>query len=393
MKPAERAAVPPFEVMTVLDKVFALRHAGREVISLCAGEPASGAPERVRRRAAEVVTDGTLLGYSNALGLKELRAAIAGHYRRWYDLEIDPGHVAVTTGASGGFVLGFLSAFDAGDRVALARPGYPAYRNILSAVDLTVVELDCGPAERFQPTLAQLEATQAEAPLAGLIVASPANPTGTMIPPEELAAIARWCVDNDVRLISDEIYHGIVFGDSVGSCAWATDRSGLVVSSFSKFWGMTGWRLGWMLVPDDLLDTVDALAGNLALCPPVPAQHAAIEAFSEEAYAEGGLAVEEYAAARRVVLDRLGDLSWTDVAPADGAFYVYARPVLDGYPDSRAWCAALLDRTGVAVTPGVDFDAVQGDRTVRISLAAGRLAVAEAVERIIAFQRNEPTIS
>jgi aspartate/methionine/tyrosine aminotransferase len=387
MRPAKRAAVPPFEVMTVLDKVFTLRNAGREVISLCAGEPVSGAPAAVRRRAAEVVTDGTPLGYSNALGLAELRAAIAGHYRRWYDLAVDPRSVAVTTGSSGAFLLGFLSAFDAGDRVALARPGYPAYRNILSAVDLSVVELDCGPAERFQPTLAQLEAAHAEAPLAGLVVASPANPTGTMIPPVELAAIARWCADRDVRLVSDEIYHGIVFGDSFGSCTWATDRSGLVVSSFSKFWGMTGWRLGWMLVPDDLIDTVDALAGNLALCPPVPAQHAAIEAFSEQAYAEGGLALQEYAAARRVVLDRLAELGWADVAPADGAFYVYARPVLGRYADSRAWCDALLEQQGVAVTPGIDFDSVHGDRTVRISLAAGQTAIAEAVERIIRFQQ------
>lgn len=388
MKPARRAAVPPFEVMTVLDKVFTLRNAGREVISLCAGEPAGGAPTGIRRRAAEVLTDGTPLGYSNATGLAELRQSIAGHYHRWYDLDIDPRHIAVTTGSSGGFLLGFLAAFDAGDRVALARPGYPAYKNILAALDLDVVELDCGPAERFQPTIAQLEATHAEKPLAGLVVASPANPTGTMIAPEELAAIARWCADHDVRLVSDEIYHGITFTGSVGSCSWATDRSGLVVSSFSKYWGMTGWRLGWLVVPEDLVDTVDALAGNLALCPPVPAQHGAIEAFSEESYAAGKVALTEYAEARKAVLDRLDELGWTDVAPADGAFYVYGRPVLGEYADSRAWCDALLEQQGVAVTPGVDFDSVHGNQTVRISLAAGRQAVAEAVRRIIDFQRS-----
>lgn len=388
MKPARRAAVPPFEVMTVLHKVFELRNAGHEVISLCAGEPAAGAPAGVRRRAAEVVSDGTPLGYSASLGLMELRAAIAGHYRRWYGLDLDPRNVAVTTGSSGAFLVGFLSAFDAGDRVALARPGYPAYKNILAAVDLEVVELDCGPAERFQPTLAQLEHTHAEAPLAGLVVASPANPTGTMIAPDELAGIARWCGAHDVRLVSDEIYHGVTFGESVGSCSWTTDRSGLVVSSFSKYWGMTGWRLGWMLMPDDLVEVVDALAGNLSLCPPVPAQHAAIEAFSEAAYAEGRAAVGEYAAARQVVLDRLDELGWSDVAPADGAFYVYARPILGPYADSRAWCEALLERQRVAVTPGVDFDSVHGGQTVRISLAAGRAAVAEAVQRIIDFQRE-----
>lgn len=374
--------------MTLLHKVFELRNAGREVISLCAGEPASGAPQGARRRAAEVLTDGTPLGYSAALGLAELRAAIAGHYRSWYDLQVDPGSVAVTTGSSGAFLLAFLSAFDAGDRVALARPGYPAYKNILAAVDLEVVELDCGPAERFQPTLAQLERAHATAPLAGLVVASPANPTGTMIAADELTAIARWCGEHEVRLVSDEIYHGITFGDSVGTCAWSADRSGLVVSSFSKYWGMTGWRLGWMLMPDDLVPAVDALAGNLALCPPVLAQHAAIEAFTEDAYAQGRRALGEYAAAREVVLDRLVELRWSDVAPADGAFYVYARPVLGPYADSRAWCDALLEQQGVAVTPGVDFDAVHGSRTVRISLAAGRQAIDEAVKRIIEFQRG-----
>lgn len=397
MKSATRAQVPPFEVMTVLHKVSELRAQGREVISLCAGEPASGAPTGVRRRGAEVLTDGTPMGYSQALGLTELRKAIAGHYQRSYGLDIGHGNVAITTGSSGAFLLAFLSAFDAGDRVALARPGYPAYKNILSSLDLHVVELDCGPEQRFQPTVEQLTGAHKSMPLAGLVVASPANPTGTMFAPGQLAEIARWCAANDVRLVSDEIYHGITFGTEAdggntvewgGDCSWATDRSGFVVSSFSKFWGMTGWRLGWALVPSDLVETVDALAGNLALCPPVPAQHAALEAFTEESYAEGRVALAEYAEARAVVLDHLDELGWVDVAPADGAFYVYARitPVLGAYADSRAWSDALLEAEGVAVTPGVDFDAVHGDQTIRISLAAGKTAITEAIRRILRFQ-------
>lgn len=389
---AARAQVPPFEVMTVLRKVSELRARGREVISLCAGEPASGAPSGVRRRAAEVVTDGTPLGYSNALGLTELREELGGHYERCYGLDIPVANIAITTGSSGAFLLSFLTSFAAGDRVALARPGYPAYHNILTALDLEVVELDCGPEERFQPTVAQLEQEHAASPLAGLVVASPANPTGTMFAPGQLAEIAAWCAHHGVRLVSDEIYHGITFGPRAeewgGDCAWTTDRSGLVVSSFSKFWGMTGWRLGWALVPDDLVAAFEALGGNLALCPPVPAQHAALEAFTDEAYAEGRAALADYAEARAVVLARLDELGWVDVAPADGAFYVYARitPVLGEFADSRAWCDALLEAEGVAVTPGVDFDRVHGDQAIRISLAAGRAAVDQALERILRFQ-------
>ena len=384
--------MPAFEVMTVLDKVARLRSEGHEVISLCAGEPSGGAPSAVRRRAAEVLTDGTNLGYCPALGIGELRTAIAEHYRRQYGLDVPAANVAVTTGSSGAFVGAFLAAFDHGDRVALARPGYPAYRNILLALGIEVVELDCGPAERFQPTIEQLEAAHASAPLSGLVVASPANPTGTLIGPARLRAIAQWCRTHGVRLISDEIYHGITFTGSPGTCVWEFDRSAVVVSSFSKFWGMTGWRLGWALLPDDLVDAVDALAGNYALCPPVPAQHAALEAFTEESYAEAGRAVAGFAEARRRLLARLPQLGWVDVAPADGAFYLYASiaPVLGPHADSRAWASALLDEQRVAVTPGVDFDGVHGVHTIRLSLAAGPDAVDEAVRRIIAFQAGRP---
>lgn len=389
MKPSRRADIAPFEVMTVLQKVFDRRAQGLEVISLCAGEPGAGAPEGVRRRAAEVMDDGTSLGYSNALGLVELRERIAAHYRRWYDLEVPVANIALTTGSSGAFMIGFLAAFDAGDRVAMARPGYPAYRNLLGTLGIEVVELDCGPEERFQPTIELLDQAYADGGLQGLVVASPANPTGTMLAPGQLAELSRWCVEHDVRLVSDEIYHGVSFTGSVGDCAWTHDRSALVVSSFSKYWGMTGWRLGWALVPDDLLPTFDALAGNAALCPPVPPQYAAVEAFTEQAYASGAEQVESFAAARQIVLDNLDELGWVDVAPADGAFYFYATitPRLGRFADAGQWCSALLDEQGVAVTPGTDFDTVHGDQAVRISLAAGPEAVAEAIRRILIFQK------
>jgi aspartate/methionine/tyrosine aminotransferase len=388
--PARRGAVPPFAVMSILNRVAELRAQGRDIISLCAGEPSQGAPSDVRRRAAELMVDRTPLGYTETFGIKPLRREIAAHYQRWYSLDIGEDQIALTTGSSGAFLLAFLAAFDDGDRVALTRPGYPAYRNILASLGCQVVELACGPAERFQPRLDMLEHVHAAAPLAGLVVASPANPTGTMIAPDHLAEIASWCRDHEVRLISDEIYHGITDNTVAASCAWDHDREAIVISSFSKYWGMTGWRLGWSLVPADLVSAFDALAGNFALCPPVPAQHAAVAAFTEESYREADAAVAAFADARAIVLDAIDDLGWSGVAPADGAFYVYAGigGQLGPHLDSESWCEALLEEHGVALTPGTDFDQREGGAAVRVSLAAGPEAVAAALIRILRFQRS-----
>ena len=393
--PSRRSEVPPFTVMTVLQRVAELRATGREVISLCAGEPSQGAPSAVRQRLAELMADHTPLGYSETFGIRPLREAIAGHYRRWYDLEVPVEQIAVTTGSSGAFVLSFLAAFDPGDRVLLARPGYPAYRNILTSLGCQVVELPCGPAERFQPTRELLDRACADGPAAGLMLASPANPTGTMVDQDQFAELAIWCREHDVRLVSDEIYHGIVDAsladrEGPGCCAWQHDRSAVVVSSFSKYWGMTGWRLGWALLPADLVGAVDALAGNYALCAPVPAQHAAIEAFTESSYTGAEAAVREFAAARSLVLDAVPELGWSKVAPADGAFYVWADIAnqLGPYAGSAAWCRALLDAEGVAVTPGSDFDTEDGDAAIRLSLAAGPEAVGAALLRIRRFQQG-----
>jgi aspartate/methionine/tyrosine aminotransferase len=384
--------VPPFEVMDVLDRVAVLRAQGRDVVSLCAGEPSGGAPSLVSEAAARIHQSGRALTYTSALGIRELRAEIAAHYRRWYAVDVDPARVAVTTGSSGGFVLAFLAAFEAGDRVALARPGYPAYRNILAALGCEVVEIDCGAATRFQPTPELLEPVHGERPLAGLIVASPANPTGTMVDRSELAALTGWCTANGVRLVSDEIYHGVTYPgpgavDPRGVCAWETDDTSVVVSSFSKYWGMTGWRLGWMLLPEDLVRPVDALAGNVALCPPAPAQYAAVSAFAQESYDECDEAVAEFARTRKLLLDNAVRLGWGESAPPDGAFYYWADlgPRLDRWASSAAYAQALLEQAGVAITPGGDFDDRAGSRSVRLSFAAGSTAVGEAIDRIEAF--------
>lgn len=397
--PSARSQVPPFTVMTILGRVAELRAAGRDVISLCAGEPGGGAPPSVSTAAAEVHASGTPLTYTPALGLPELRAAVAGHYARWYGLDVRPEQVAITTGSSGAFMLGFLAAFSPGDRVVLPRPGYPAYRNILAALGCEVVEVEVDAATRYQPTVAHLEAAAEQGPVAGLVLASPSNPTGTMVDADELAALADWCERHGARLVSDEIYHGIVHpregadGDGggasgPGACAWATSRTALVISSFSKYWGMPGWRLGWMLMPEDLAPAVDGLAGSVALCPPAAAQRAAVEAFSEEAYAFCAGQAAGFTATRGVVLDALPRLGWADAAPADGAFYLWARlgeRQRAAFGGAVGYCTALLEEAGVALTPGADFDGVHGGEFVRMSYAADAGAVAEALERIVGW--------
>ncbi|KAJ8144969.1 hypothetical protein OY671_001950 [Metschnikowia pulcherrima] len=379
--------------MEVLAEANRSRDAGASVLNLCAGEPSTGASDVVRRRAIESLEHGDL-GYTESLGVPASRRAIAEHYDRWYGVEIDPARVAVTTGSSGGFLLAFLAAFDVGDRVALARPGYPAYKNISRASGCEVVELDCGPETRYQPTVSQLMEAYYDGGLDGLVVASPANPTGTMISPAELDAVAAWCADHDVRLVSDEIYHGIVYGDGAERPAAASPTAArhvpdgaVVVNSFSKYWAMTGWRLGWLVSPDELVGPVDALAGNVASSPPALAQHAGVAAFSPEGYAAAAENVARYAASRELVSSRLDDLGWSRVAPADGAFYVYADVSGDG-SDSVTWCARSLAEAGVALTPGTDFDGVRGGDWVRSSFAAAPSTVAEAVERIAAWRRT-----
>jgi aspartate/methionine/tyrosine aminotransferase len=388
MKVAARAHVPPFAVMQIIAAANARRAAGADVLNLCAGQPASGACPAVRAAAVDALGSAEL-GYTEALGIPALRAAISEHYRNWYDVSVDPAQVAVTTGSSGGFNLAFLAAFDPGDRVGLAWPGYPAYANILTALGCQVVGLPCGPGTRFQPTVQLLARAHARQPLAGLVVASPANPTGTMIEPAELAELARWCTDHGVRLVSDEIYHGITYSHTpLATAAGFGDGGAIVVNSFSKYWAMTGWRIGWLVLPADLVAPVDALAGNFALCPPALAQVGALAALGPDGMAAARANVTGYAAARQLLLARLPELGWTHIAPADGAFYLYAdvSGTVGAGLDSATWCARLLDEAGVALTPGTDFDPIEGHRYVRLSFASSADVIGRAVDRIISWQ-------
>ncbi len=354
-----------------------------DVLVLAAGQPSTPAPVPVRR-ATQAALDAELLGYTETFGIPELRSAIAAHHRDTYGVEVESDDVVITTGSSGAFTLIFLAAFDIGDTVVVARPGYPAYRNTLTALGCRVIELDCGPQTRFQPTVAMLE--ELPEPPAGLIVASPANPTGTMIAPDELAALARWCDEHGTLLISDEIYHGIAYSGVDGdtepvSSAWETSRESVVIGSVSKYFSMTGWRLGWMLAPARLRPALQRLASNMTVCPPAISQFAAAHAFGPEAKSELDGHVRRYARNRSLLLEGLPALGISDLAPADGAFYAYA-DIGHLSQDSTRWCADLLAHTGVALAPGIDFDTRNGHRTVRFSFAGGTADIEEALVRL-----------
>ncbi len=373
-----RSGIPPFHVMDVWLAAAERQRTHGDLVNLSAGQPSAGPPAAVREAAVAAI-HGNQLGYTVALGIPELRAQIAASYRN-YDIEVGVDDVVLTTGSSGGFLLTFLACFDVGDRVAIASPGYPCYRNILTALGCEVVEIPCGPETRFQPTLRMLE--ELDPPVAGVIVASPANPTGTVIAPDELAAIASWCAASGVRLISDEVYHGLVYeGSPATSCAWETSRDAVVVNSFSKYFAMTGWRLGWLLVPEELRRAVDCLTGNFTICPPALAQHAAVAAFTPESLAEADGLLAHYADNRSLLLDGLREIGIDRLAPTDGAFYVYA-DVSDVTDESLSFCSKLLADTGVAIAPGIDFDTVRGGSYVRLSFAGPTSDVEEALRRI-----------
>ncbi len=315
------------------------------------------------------------MGYTVALGLPALRARIARHYGEWYGVDLDPARVVVTSGASAAFVLAFTALFDPGARVGLGAPGYPSYRQILRALSLTPVEIETRAEDRFQPRPGDV------AGLDGLILASPSNPAGTILGREPLAALLDAARDAGAAVISDEIYHGLHYGDRAVSALELTGEA-TVVGSFSKYFSMTGWRVGWMVVPEAHVRTIERLAQNLFICPPHASQVAALAAF--ECGEELAANVSAYAASRRLVLDALPRMGIARVAPADGAFYAYA-DVAHLTDDSLALSAEILERAGVAVTPGLDFDPVRGGRTLRLSYAGATEDVAEGLARLGGF--------
>ncbi|MBD1205725.1 MAG: aminotransferase class I/II-fold pyridoxal phosphate-dependent enzyme [Rhodobacteraceae bacterium] len=382
MRNSRRGQVDPFIVMDVVEAARKLEAAGRSIIHMEVGQPGTPAPALARKALAQAM-EADALGYTVALGLPDLRAGIAALYRRWYGIDLNPDRVIVTSGSSGAFLLAFTALFDAGDRVGLGEPGYPSYRQILRALSLDPVGLPTSDANRLQPVPADLDGHD----LQGLIVASPGNPSGTMLSRTHLTGLMQAAAARDIAFISDEIYHGLHYGDSAVSALEVSDEA-YVINSFSKYFSMTGWRIGWMVVPEAHIRTVERLAQNLFICPPHASQIAALAALDATDELEANRAV--YAENRRLMLEGLPKAGFTRIAPPDGAFYIYA-DVSDLTDDSLAFAAELLQEAGVAVTPGLDFDPRRGARTLRFSYARATADITEGLRRLQAYMAARPT--
>lgn len=378
---ARRADIAPFIAMDVMSSARAIEAAGRSVIHMEIGEPGAPAP-RAAREAAMAALEVGRIAYTPALGLPELRARIARHYRDAYGLEVAPDRVAVTTGSSSGFVLAFLALFDPGQRVAIASPGYPPYRTILEALGLVPVEIEVGPESRWALDGEAIARAHAVAPLDGVLMMSPANPSGTMISAETLEDIATTCRTLGIRLISDEIYHGLGYGMRAESVL-RTAPDAVVINSFSKYWCMTGWRIGWMIVPEALQRPVERLAQNLFISAPTLSQIAATAAM--DAHEELEEVRASYGRNRDLLLRELPKIGFGNFLPPDGAFYLYA-DVGHLTNDSAVFARAMLEEAGVAATPGLDFDRARGQRFLRFSFAGSEADVAEAVARLRAWR-------
>lgn len=380
LKTGRGAAAPPFMVMDVISaanaRQAALPPGAPHIIRMEVGQPGTGAPAAARAAATAALVAADPMGYTEALGRPSLRARIAAHYQDWYGLELPASRIAVTFGASGAFPLAFLAAFDPGDRIALAAPFYPPYVNILVALGLVPVIVETGPETRYQPTTALLD--QLDPPPDGLIVASPCNPAGTMLAPSELQALATWCTKNGVRLISDEIYHGLHYSRPIATAAAYSD-SAIVVNSFSKYFSMTGWRVGWLALPEDLVRPVECLAQNLFISAPHISQVAAEAAFDCTSELEANVA--GYRRSRDHLLAALPAAGFPNFAAADGAFYVYA-DIADRTNDSLAFCQRMLAEAGIAASSGIDFDRTRGHTTMRFSYCGPEPDMIAATNRL-----------
>jgi aspartate/methionine/tyrosine aminotransferase len=376
---SKRSAVEPFHAMDVLAEATRRRQAGHSVISMAVGQPSHPTPKAALEAAREALEHGRI-GYTDALGTLALKQALVGHYQTRHGLSLDPNRIAITTGSSAGFNLAFLTLFDPGDSVAIARPGYPAYRNILAALGLDVVEVPVTAETHFTLTPESLESAQVASGkrLKGVLLASPANPTGTVTGREGLRALADYCAAQSIAFISDEIYHGLTFVGEETSALEITDEA-IVINSFSKYYCMTGWRIGWMVLPERLVRPIERVAQSLYISAPELSQIAARAALT----AGGELDVykESYRRNRDVLASRLPDMGFSIASPMDGAFYAYV-DVSRFTNDSMVLARKMLSEINVAATPGLDFDPIEGHRTLRFSYAGSTGEVEEAVERM-----------
>lgn len=380
--PAERSKVASFIVMDMMRAAAELERQGRSIIHMEVGQPGTPAPEAARA-AVRAALDTETLGYTAALGNDALRARIAANYRERYGVGVDESRIVICTGSSAAFLLAFLAVFDAGARVALPSPGYPCYRHILSALGCRTPLIETGPETRWMPALADLEALDRREHLDGLLIASPANPTGTMIEPDRLAALIGYADANGLWFISDEIYHGLTY-EAPATTALSISDEVIVINSFSKYPAMTGWRIGWLIVPQSLVRTIERLQQNFFISAPAVSQVAALGAFAAGDELERNR--ETYARNRALLLKALPEAGLSALAPADGAFYLYA-DVSAFTDDALAFARAMLDEIGIATTPGLDFDEVRGNKFLRFSYAGPESDMAEAAQRLKAWTR------
>ena len=372
-----RGQVPPFIVMDVMREANNLETKGRDILHLEVGQPGTGAPKGVIDCISKKISE--QLGYTDAFGLRQLRVRIAQHYLDYYNLTVAADRIAITTGSSAAFVLSFVAAFDPGETVAIVSPGYPAYRNILTSLGLTVAEISVGPETNFELTLDLLEAIPG--PIDGLIIASPSNPTGTMISKDHLEKICHYCFSKNIRLVSDEIYHGITFGD-IAQTALKFNNNSIIVNSFSKYFSMTGWRVGWCVLPEDLIRPVECLSQNFYISAPTLSQYGALAAFGCTEELE--LNVKRYAINRKILLQALPKAGFSELATTDGAFYIYAN--IEKFDEkSPEFCSRTLNELGVAITPGIDFDPLNGAKYVRFSFSGRTEDIQEASRRLISW--------
>jgi len=384
LQPSARSAVPPFMVMDVMAAAARLEAQGRRIIHMEVGQPAAGAPATAIAAARTALSSGRL-GYTEALGIASLRRRIARACAEWHGLDVDPARIVVTTGSSGGFILAFLAAFEAGDRVAMALPGYPPYRHILTALGCEPVGIETDASTRWWMTGEALIARHHLSPLRGVVVGSPANPSGTMMTASALAELIRCAEDAGIIVISDEIYHGLDYAFAA-ECAARISPDVIIVNSFSKYFCMTGWRVGWMVVPPSLVRAVERLQQNLAISVPTLSQIAAEAAFDGRAELE---AVRKgYEENRRILLEGLPRVGLDSFLPADGAFYLYA-DVSRYSNDSFEFATRMLEEAGVATTPGIDFDPLRGRNFLRLCYAGAREEMREAVERIGVWLKDQ----
>ena len=378
MRLSDRSHVDPFIVMDVMEAAAAAEADGRSIIHMEVGQPGTPAPKVARDAVARAMEDGSL-GYTVSLGLPQLRARIARHYGERYDVDLDPARVIVTSGSSAGFILAFTALFDSGDRVALGAPGYPSYRQILSALSLRPVDIQTTVENRYQPVPAELPDD-----VKGLIVASPANPSGTMLNRAQMSDLVHWADSRDASLVSDEIYHALEYEHSSVSALSISDDV-YVINSFSKYFSMTGWRVGWMVVPESHIRTIERLSQNMFICAPHASQIAALASFEAGDELEANLAV--YRRNRALLIEGLPRIGFDRVAPPDGAFYIYA-DVSALTNDSAALARDILEKAGVAVTPGLDFDKSRGNQTLRFSYARSTPDIEEGLRRLESYMRE-----